>query len=65
VELRRAFRRRQSVLREEMRGVEIHRGVEALRRRVVVDDLEVLAAGPRVERLPRHAERDLADRGGL
>ena len=56
------FARRQPALRQHVRIVEIDRFVEAAARRIDVDDLEVLADRSAVQRLPRHLERDLADR---
>ncbi len=61
VELRVAFGRGQPVLRQQVRPVQVHRRVEAPARRVVVDDLEVLADRPRLEILPGHAEHRLVD----
>ena len=65
VKLRVAFRRRQAVLREHFRVVEVDRGVVAGARRVEVHDLDVFAARPGFEVLPRHFVGDLADQRGL
>jgi hypothetical protein len=57
VKLRRALRQWQSVLCQHERRVEVHRLVEAVAGRVVVDDLEVLALRSRFKLFPRHAQR--------
>ncbi len=65
VELGCPFGWREPGLREEVMVVEIDRFVEALPRRVDVDDFEVFADRPGCEILPRHSEDDLADRRGV
>ncbi len=69
VELRIAFGRRPSVLRQQELVVQIDGLVDLVRRRVDVDDLEILAdrPGPQRRRLavvPRHGQRRLVDRLG-
>ena len=61
VELRRAFTRRQPVLRQQAGIVEVHRLVEAAAGRVDVDHLQVLTDRAGRKGLPRHLEGELAD----
>ena len=57
VELRVALRRRQAVLRDDRRVVEVDRLVEAAARRIVVDHLDVLADGAGLRGCPSLCRR--------
>ena len=63
VELRVALGRREAVLGQEERVVQVDRLVELLARRVVVDDLEVFADGTGLQRLPVDSVDDRIDVG--
>src|SRR5262245_47695027 len=67
-----ALRRRQTVLREDVRIVQVDRRVEAAAGRIAVNDLEILADRPGLQRvpaarvaLPGHLQRDLVNSRGL
>ena len=61
MELRRAFAGGQSVLRQQLGIVEVHRFVETAAAGIDVDDVEVLAARPGLQALPGDLDRDFAD----
>ena len=63
MELRVAFGRGQSVLREQIGVVQIHRRVEVIARRIVVDHLEIFAHRAGREVLPPGAKDNLVDEG--
>jgi hypothetical protein len=65
MELRIPLRRTQTVLREHVRVVEVHRRIDHAARRIDVDHLDVFTRRAGLQVLPRQPDRDLVNRNGL